>query len=228
MTAYADFDAFADHLGARRRQAQEAAPPLLLALEQSAERPPEPVRATAGLLASTLATALDDLGQAEEELRVQNEALFAAQTELAAEQRTFLDLFDLAPVAYAVTRADGQILRLNAPAFALLGRPANLATCKPLAVFVAPADRPAFRTALARPVVSGRVESWRMRLTPRHAEPVECRVFVRAVTPAPTGAGGDGACHSPAADAARLTSPTAPLLYWIITPELGDPADDLV
>ena len=224
MTTYADIDAFADRLYARRRRAEEAAPPILLALglppqseaDGAADTtgallnnvPSAPVRATAALLTG----ALSDLGQAEEELRVQNEALFAAHTELEAEQRAVLDLFECAPVAYAVTTADGRVLRVNQEAFELLGQPVNLTAGKPLAVFVAAQDRAAFRHALARPLLTGHVESWRVRLVPKDGDPLECRVRVRAVR-LPRAA--DGAAPEP-------------LLYWVITPELSDPLDDLV
>lgn len=227
MITYADLDAFTEQVAERRRQAAEAAPQLLRALGQAAgdpgdgvppaaeggapdNVPPAPVRATAQLIADTL----DDLGQAEEELRVQNEALFAAHTELAQEQQAVLDLFELAPVGYVVTTADGLVLRLNRPAIALLGRAANFAAGKPLTMFVEPADRAAFRVAMRRPAASGRVESWRARIVPKGADPLECRVHARAVWP-------------PRADG-RADEGQTPLLYWVLTPELHDPLDDLV
>lgn len=216
MTTYADIHEFADRMGERRRQVEAATPSVLRALGRAVVGPADvgpgaaagPVRATAELLATTL----DELDRAEEELRVQNEALFAAHTELEEEQQVFLDLFELAPVAYFVTTANGRLLRLNGAAFALLGRPINLAVGKPLAVYVAPEDRAAFRGALPRPKPGGPVESWRMRLVPRDGEPVECRVHTRAVWPAPAGG----------PEAAR-----EPVLYWVITPELCEIADDL-
>lgn len=199
MTTYSEVHAFADQIGARRRQVESAAP--------------------SGAAAELLAATLDDLGRAEEELRVQNEALFAARTELEEEQQVFLDLFDLAPVAYFVTTADGRLLRLNHAAFALLGRPINLAVGKPLAVFVAPDDRSAFRAALLRPRLGGPVESWRMQIVPSDGEPVECRARARVVR-RPPGASGAGTSGSDASGAA--------VLYWVITPELSDASDDLV
>ena len=228
MTTYADIDTFAEQLGERRRRAEAAAPPILHALGLPAQAAPgecpgeqtdgaqgsalsAPVRATAQLLTS----ALSDLGDAEEELRVQNEALFAAQTELEAEQRAVLDLFDLAPVAYAVTTRHGSLVRVNHEVYGLLGWPINLTVGKPLAVFVAPDDRASFRAALWRPLESGRVESWRVRLLSRDGEELECRVRVRATRPATTFPVGEPVVPDP-------------LLYWVITPELSDPADDLV
>lgn len=210
MTTYADIDAFADELGARRRRAEEAASSLTAPVPvpdaAPAIAPSAPARATVELLAA----ALDDLGQAEEELRVQNEALFAARTELEAEQQEVLDFFELAPVAYIVTTADGRMLRMNQAAFALFGRPANFTVGKPLALFAAPEDRPAFRAALARACMSPHVETWRVCLLPRDGEPLECRVRVRTVNTQPQ----EGR-HVPA-------------LYWVITPELSDQVCDVV
>lgn len=211
MTTYAEIDAFADRIGARRRQAAETAQPFLLALGSPApaDRAPDSVPPVpAGATVALLATALDDLGQAEEELRAQNEALFAAHTELAEEQQAVLDLFELAPVAYVVTTVDGRLLRVNRAAFALFGRPANMTVGKPIAVLTARADRAGFRAALVRAASSPHVESWRVRLVPSDGEALECRVRVRAVRVV----GG---------------APAGPVLYWVITPELSDPIDDL-
>lgn len=212
MTTYAEFDEFADQIGERRRRAERLTPPLLLALglvagpapDVGGRAPATPVRAASHLLADTL----DDLGRAEEELRTQNEALFAARTELEHEQQALRDLFDFAPAAYVVTNAGGVLVRLNQAALTLLARPANVAVGKPLAAYVALADRTAFRTALARVVGSGRTETWRVRFVPRAGEPVECRVHARAVRP---------------------PSRSAPsVLHWVITEEPWELGDDLV
>lgn len=232
MRTYADVNDFADELGARRRRAAEAAPPILLALGESpasAGSAPDgapldgrasggpvlsaPVRATAELLA----TALSDLGEAEEELRVQNEALFAAHTELEAEQQAVLELFELAPVAYIVTTADGRMVRMNQAAFSLLGQPRNLAVGKPLALYAVGEDRAAFHAALARTCLSPHVETWRVRLLPRNGEALECRVRVRAVKAhISTGPSPSIACQ---------TERVVLALYWVITPQLSDPGD---
>lgn len=223
MTTNVDFAGFTDEFGARRRRAESLGGPLLRALEHvtrnSAGALPATlaaVHATSDLLSGTLA----DLEMAEEELRAQNEALFAARTELEHDQQIYRDLFDLAPTPSLVTAAGGQILRINEAALALLARPMNAVIGKPFAAYVALADRAAFRAAFCRSLHSARVETWPVRLTPRHGDPIECRVRTRVIR-APydarhdsPGAAGDGT--------------TVPALQWVITEELSNSTEDLV
>ncbi len=214
MVMHPDFAEFTDEFGERRRRAQEISSPLLRALGAVARTGGESgasiatVHATSDLIADALA----DLGRAEEELRAQNEALFAAQTELELEQQVFRDLFDLAPTASLVTNGVGQIVRINQAALELLIRPANAVVGKPLAAYVAIADRAAFRIALYRSKQSSRVETWPVRLTPKYGDPIECRVRTRALRSVCSGS-------APCADA---------VLHWVITEELPHSSDDLV
>ncbi len=86
MTPALDFAGFTDEFGERRRRAEMMTSPLLRTLGLVAhgdavggvDTSPATVHATSDLLADTLA----DLGRVEEKLRAQNEALFAARTEL--------------------------------------------------------------------------------------------------------------------------------------------------
>ncbi|HEY0779340.1 MAG TPA: PAS domain-containing protein [Gemmatirosa sp.] len=210
-----DFVGFADEFGERRRRAEDLSSPLLRALGLVArDAGPEAgssiatVHATSDLITDTLA----DLGRAEEELRAQNEALFAAQTELELEQQVFRDLFDLAPTASLVTTGGGQIVRANQAALELLARPMNAVVGKPLAAYVAMPDRAAFRIALCRSRQSARVETWPVRLTPKQGDPIECRVRTRAL-------------HLPYGG---TTPPAGPALHWVVTEELPHSSDDLV
>lgn len=227
MTTHVDFAGLTDAFGARRRRAESLTAPLLRALGLVTRDPArtEPttlaaVNATSDLLVDTLA----DLGMAEEELRAQNEALFAARTELEHDQQVYRDLFNLAPTPSLVTAAGGQILRINEAALALLARPVNAVIGKPFAAYVALADRPAFRAAFCRSLRSARVESWPVRLTPKHGDPIECRVRTRAIR-APSGT----SCGSPYGSPPAVTDgPAVPALQWVITEELSNSIDDLV
>ena len=216
MTTYADFEAFADEIGERRRRAERLTPSVRSTLESGAQHdapPADALAADAHATSDLLTDALGDLGLAEEELRVQNEALFAAHIELAQEHQAFRDLFEHAPVAYLVTTTRGVLTRVNQAATRLVARPANLIVGKPLSVYVAPADRAAFRAALARSAASDRPETWRVRLAPRGCGELECRVHTRVVRPVSlVGAGPAG----------------EPLGHWVITEEPWDAADDLV
>ncbi len=228
MTANVDFVGFTDEFRERRRRAESLSAPLLRALGSVARDPAaaEPatraaVHATSDLLSGTLA----DLGLAEEELRAQNEALFAARTELEHDQQVYRDLFDLAPTAALVTAEGGQILRINEAALALLARPVNAVIGKPLAAYVALPDRPAFRAAFYRSLRSTRVETWPVRLTPKHGDPIECRVRTRVIR-APYGS----SCGTPDGSPCAATEDgrAVPALQWVITEELSNSTEDLV
>ena len=117
-----------------------------------------------------------------EELRVQNEALFAARYDLEGTSSLFRELFELAPTAYLVTNADAHITYANDVACALLRCPKNALVRKPLACFVSLEERVAFRTAVLRVCESGAVCTWPVSLFPRGASrTLECRMRVRPV-----------------------------------------------
>ena len=117
-----------------------------------------------------------------EELRVQNEALFAARYDLEGTSALFRELFELAPTAYVVTNADGYIEYANDAACALLRCPKNALVRKPLACFVSLEERGTFRKAVLRVCESRAVCTWPVSLFPRGASrTLECRMRVRPV-----------------------------------------------
>ena len=143
------------------------------------------------------------LDSAAEELRVQNEALFAARIELEGTSALFRDLFELAPVAYLVTDVATRISYANVAACALLRCPKNYLVGKPLTCFVSLNERSAFRTAILRLRENDAVSTWPAALSPRGTtELVNCRMRVR-----PASASG---AHGPLA------------LYWNITEETDE------
>ena len=95
-----------------------------------------------------LGVTIEELMVAEEEMRVQNDALGAAGQSLEAERQRYRDLFEFAPDPYLVTDLSGVVLEANQAAFALLGLGPRSLVSKPLVVFVAPEDRLAFHTGL--------------------------------------------------------------------------------
>src|SRR5688572_26695107 len=120
------------------------------------------------------------LDTAAEELRVQNEALFAARTELEGTSAVFRDLFEFAPVAYLVTDADTRILYANVAASTLLRCPKNYLVRKPLTCFVSLNERMAFRTSILRAREANTLSTWPAALSPRGVkELVNCRMRVR-------------------------------------------------
>jgi PAS domain S-box-containing protein len=125
-----------------------------------------------------LSVTVEELRVAEEELREQADELAASRDLLEIERRRYLDLFEFAPDGYLVTDANGVIHEVNRPAAMLLGRPTERLRGKPLAIFVAPRELPAFRLSLAAAAKAEAVQVWDSCLKgPDHAErDVECMV----------------------------------------------------
>jgi PAS domain S-box-containing protein len=114
-----------------------------------------------------LVTALEELRVAEEELRQQNEELQIAQLTIAAERQRYQDLFEFAPDGYLVTNSDGKIEAANRAAAQLLGVPQRFLVGKPLATFVVPNERSAFRAQLLQIQQGDWLQEWEVRLQPR-------------------------------------------------------------
>lgn len=92
-----------------------------------------------------LQESLQELDVAEAELAQQNEELMAAREALEIERHRYRELFDEAPFPYMVTSASGMVEEANLAAEELLVKPRDTLIGKPLAVLVAPDDRPRFR-----------------------------------------------------------------------------------
>jgi len=113
---------------------------------------PQPWEAAGELLDQTV----EELKVAVEELRVMQEEIVslamheAEEPAQAAAERRFRDAFTAAPVPLLLTDPAGIVDYANAAAAALLGLRGDQLPGKPLAVYVAPAARRAFRTLLNR------------------------------------------------------------------------------
>jgi len=163
------------HVQAARRRVDA----LLRAYPPGGEGGPAP-----GVVEELLA-ALEELQVSEEELRQQNESLAASELLLEEERRRYAELFHLAPGPYLVTTAEGAIHEANQAAARLLGVDAARLQGKPLAVFVAPAERRAFLLRLAR--FQEREDDWELTLHPRTREPVAVSCAVSRSAPSPGG-----------------------------------------
>jgi PAS domain-containing protein len=178
MSTASEFLEFTDSLHERRVELLRAAPAALRAIGRSADSDMMPhVLETVRLIDSAVA----DLESAEDELRAQNDALVEARFEVEESAALFRDLFELAPIGYLVTDTLGTIRQINATACLLLRRPKNAVVGKPLACYVDLDERSGFRTAFDRSRHSLDVEEWSVRLTPRNAPPIDCRVCVRVL-----------------------------------------------
>ena len=195
-----EFAAFADALGGRRARSEPV-------VRQALARVRVRHFADAGDDLARVAHELDDtyqsLDSAAEELRVQNEALFAARVELESASALFRDLFELAPTPYLVTNAATHVSYANEAACALLRCSKNGLVGKLLVCFVPLNARSAFRAALLRTRQGGAVCTWPTTLTPRGGGGLlHCRMRVRP------------------ASASGMQPPLA--LYWNITEETDE------
>jgi len=146
---------------------------------------------------------LGNLDRAAEELRTQNEALFAARIELESTSALFRDLFEQAPVAYVVTTPDTRIIYANQAACMLLGRQKNALAGKPLICHVPLEDRGAFRSAVIRTASTTIVSEWSASVfSVNAATTIACRMRIRPVS--------------------SLGAHRRRALFWIITEETDE------
>lgn len=103
---------------------------------------------------------------AEEELQTHADRLCRLQGALGIERRRYREMFDDAPEPYLTTDANGVILETNPRASQLFGVSCFLLSGKPLAQFVAPADRTSFRDALGQLACGGSLSRLTLRIWP--------------------------------------------------------------
>src|SRR5215475_11360336 len=116
----------------------------------------------------SLAEAVEELTTTVEELHAMNEDLTASQQAALESQRRYQELFEGVPEAYLVTDVHGLIQEANRPAAHLFYIDRAHLTGLPLAVFVAPEMRAAFRAQLAWLQHGAEVRDWTIRVQPRH------------------------------------------------------------
>lgn len=202
MSRPAEHADFAERLAERRRRAIAEARPLLHAAGAggaAAGPAARLVRQTTDLVARTL----DDLGEAEQELRTLGDELLAARLASDGHVRFYRELFDHAPLPYLVTDALAVVRHANAAATQLLRRPVNGVVGKPLVLFVPLAERPAFRSGLAR-CADAVTSAWPVQLATPGRDPVEVTVHTRIA---------EGAAGGP------------PVIYWLLIPGVAGDAD---
>ncbi len=142
-----------------------------------------PITARLAEADAELSIALEELQAADEELRRQNRALELAGQATEAERRHYQDLFQFAPDGYLVTDLDGTVHEANQAAARLLGVHERLLRGKPLAVFVAPEDRRAFRAELMQRLAeASRVEEMLVRFKPRDGAAFPAALTVGVMT----------------------------------------------
>ncbi len=125
-----------------------------------------------------LESSLQELQVIEEELRNNNEMLIDAQKVLDGERQRYQDLFDFAPDGYLVTDGNGLIHEANQFAASLLQISHQSLIGKPLIVFVARDDHPAFTHQLITLQNDRNIQSLELKLLPRNGQQITAAVTV--------------------------------------------------
>ena len=152
-------------------------------------------------VAALLASALEELRVAEEELLEQHDTLAAERESFARDAARERRLFDLAPCALFVTDLFAQFLDANRAMLTFLQTELVQLEGKPLVSFVPMPDRRAFRDALGRLSVTQGATHWRFPLQRRRDVALDVLASVHVV--------GGGNKNGGAA------------LYWALRPAAG-------
>jgi PAS domain S-box-containing protein len=114
------------------------------------------------------------------ELSTARKQLQGVQQELAAERTRYRDLFELAPIAYLMTRADGVVVSANDEAAALLRVSPRSLVGKSLESFVSDQERPSFRKLLHEAGEPAGTHERELRLASRGGDEIVVRARVAA------------------------------------------------
>jgi PAS domain S-box-containing protein len=115
---------------------------------------------------ATLSGTVDELMAGAEELARRNDELLAVRERLAAEERAYRELFELAPDPYVVTDPAGTIEQANWAAARLLGLDRALLTGRALRSFVEPDHHDAYDCRLRELRRGGRAQDWELAVRP--------------------------------------------------------------
>jgi PAS domain S-box-containing protein len=144
-----------------------------------------------GRVASLLASSLEELRVAEEELVERNGVLLAQHQEAAHRVAYERRLFDCAPCALIATTLTGSITEANKAAASLFGYSAGNLIRKPVASLVPLEDRPTFRIQFNRISISEGATDWHFRLMRLRDKPVRVSAAIQVVGHAdPSGGAG--------------------------------------
>lgn len=140
-----------------------------------------------------MSAVLEDLHVMYEEMQtnleiaeVVQEQLLQQNQELAQCYYHYYELFQSLSIAYLVTDTDGVILEANEAIAQLLNVPQHYLPGKPLILYVAEDDRPAFRTTLNRLSRWPVIQVWQIKLCPREGHPFATQWHV-AISRNPSG-----------------------------------------
>jgi len=132
-------------------------------------------------LAAMLASAMEQLRVADEELARRDQERHTVEEEWARRVAHERLLFDESPALLLVTDTAGTIFEANKAVLDVLGCDARRIDRTSLAEFVPREGRPAFRNGLTHVLAALRVEDWRFRLVPRRNVPMDVTAAVKVV-----------------------------------------------
>src|ERR1700726_203949 len=163
---------------------------------------------------------LEEVELAERELAQQNEELIAAREALEVERHRYRELFELAPDGYVISNAQGIVEEANQAAAALLNTAEIALRGKPLAVFVAPPGRQAFRSLLREVAAAGRrVQNYELQLVPRAAAAASAASATSAPAASATGGSAPAAASATAGGVPAPPPPAKVVLLTVVRDE---------
>jgi len=132
-------------------------------------------------VSALLVTSLEELKVAEEELRVQNNALEAQRAAVDERVRHYRQLFLFSPAPTFVTDLYGTIQEANLAAAELFRREASHLDGKPLVTLLASEYREEFRRQLTRMPAGDGIRDWRLVVKRMGDLPLRVHAMVRLV-----------------------------------------------
>lgn len=166
------------HRGEDLAQQIQAAQQRFNVIYARTEQEPDLTNGLLGEAVAEIATNLEELRVAVEEIQKQNESLFDAQQLLVRERERYQELFELAPDAYLVTSPTGIIQEANQAASRLLQRQQKYLIGKPINVFVPEQGRSAFRQKLNQIQNLPTLHDWEMDIQIRQGDIFTCAITV--------------------------------------------------
>jgi PAS domain S-box-containing protein len=132
-------------------------------------------------LAAMLASAIEQLRVADDELQRREEHYRLREEEWARQVAHERLLFDASPALLLVSDTAGTVLDANKAVLDMLGCDARTLERMPLAEFVPRDERAGFRHGLTHLLAAMRVDDWRFRLLPRRNVPIDVSATVTIV-----------------------------------------------
>ena len=162
-------------------------------LEPAAENPQFRIEAYPRL-AAMLASAMEQLRVADEELQRREQESRVLEAECARRVAHERLLFDESPALLLVTDTAGTVFDANKALLDVLGCDATRIDRTSFAEFVPREERTAFRNGLTHVLAASRVDGWRFRLVPRRNVPIDVVAMVKIVPYANPQAGTAALC----------------------------------